>query len=842
VERAEEKKKRKNKNKEKPAVKISHARKPEKMSLENWQKALRVQMAGKQKFRMKNRGDHPVFSTFDVKNPQTDKIYRVVIRGETAGVNYCSCPDFSVNTLGTCKHIESVLRKIQRKKGAKQMLREGYISAHSSVTLRYGAERRIVFVAGRQASSRLKETAARFFDENGVLTEKGLRHFDKFMTRVKLLNDDVRYHDDALEFIALKRDINNREKRVKRIFARGITDPAFKNLLKRDIYPYQREGALFAAMAGRSLIADDMGLGKTVQAIAASEIMAKCFGVEKVLIVCPASLKHQWLNEVERFSDRSVHAIQGLSRKRRMLYEEEKFFKITNYDVVHRDVDVIGTWSPDLIILDEAQRIKNWRTRLARSVKRLSSPYAIVLTGTPLENRLEELHSIMEFLDRHHLGPLFRFLHAHQIADEFGKVTGYRKLNDIGKSLEPVLIRRRKDEVLPQLPERVDKNYFVSMAEPQRTIHAENAQIVTRIVNKWRRFGFLTDEEKQRLMCALQNMRMVSDNTYLIDKTTMNGGKIGELEEQLKEIFESPDTKVLIFSQWLRMIELIAGMLDKNRWKFRSLHGGVSSSKRGELIKMFKEDPHCRVFMSTEAGGVGLNLQSAEVVINMDLPWNPAVLEQRIGRVHRLGQKKPVRVINFITEGSIEHGMLSLLAFKRSMFSGVLDGGRDEVFMGETRFNKFMKTVETVSGTMDKNRIFRPTQEEIKETLQDARNSREEIIEDPSLPSFHPGYASSGSGSRPKGEETGTTGMPAGLHSQMAGNLLRSGARLLENLSKQFEDGDEMSLPATGHFSGIKIVQDKETGKKMINIPMPDENTMKKIVEIGNIIGKLLKE
>lgn len=153
--------------------------------------------------------------------------------------------------------------------------------------------------------------------------------------------------------------------------------------------------------------------------------------------------------------------------------------------MVHRDLAAIEKWCPDLIVLDEAQRIKNWKTRLAKSVKRLPSPYALVLTGTPLENRLEELHSILEFIDRHHLGPLSRFLDRHQITDPTGKITGYRDLHGLGKTFSSILIRRRKSEVLTQLPRRIDKNYFVPMTLEQIQIHEENCELAARIVSKW---------------------------------------------------------------------------------------------------------------------------------------------------------------------------------------------------------------------------------------------------------------------------------------------------------------------------------------------------------------------
>ena len=158
---------------------------------------------------------------------------------------------------------------------------------------------------------------------------------------------------------------------------------------------------------------------------------------------------------------------KGSRPSRAELYAADSFYKITNYDVVHRDLELIRRWEPDLVILDEAQRIKNWKTRTASSVKQLQSQYAFVLTGTPLENRLEELHSIVEFVDRFRLGPMFRFLDAHQHVDENGRVVGYRNLSRISQTLAPILIRRTKDKVLRELPERMDKRMFVPMTPEQ---------------------------------------------------------------------------------------------------------------------------------------------------------------------------------------------------------------------------------------------------------------------------------------------------------------------------------------------------------------------------------------
>ena len=391
------------------------------------------------------------------------------------------------------------------------------------------------------------------------------------------------------------------------------------------------------------------------------------------------------------------------------------FYKITNYDTVHRDLDLIAAWSPDLVILDEAQRIKNWNTRTARSVKRIASPYAIVLTGTPLENRLEELVSIVQFVDRHRLGPTFRFLDRHQVRDDVGKVIGYRNLNDVGRTLAPILLRRQKAQVLRELPARLEKRFFVPMTPEQMRHHDENREVVARIVARWRRFRFLSEADQRRLMIALQNMRMACDSTYLLDQTTDHGAKADELVTVLDEVFQDPDAKAVVFSQWVRMHEMLVRRLEDRRWGHVLFHGGVETSRRKALVDRFREDPGCRAFLSTDAGGVGLNLQHAAVVVNVDLPWNPAVLEQRIGRVHRLGQTRPVQVLSFVAKGTIEEGMLSVLGFKRSLFAGVLDGGASEVFLGGTRLKRFLESVEQVTTAIPPSHVEEPAPPEGQE-------------------------------------------------------------------------------------------------------------------------------
>ena len=788
--------------KKRKIAKISHLHKPEEMTLPQWQIALRKEFGSKQNFNLKNIGNESVFSEFTVTNPQTKREYRVAIRGQNCGDNFCSCPDFAVNTLGTCKHIEFTLAKLRAKRGSNKILVQGFHPTYSEVYVRYGAKREVVFSAGTECPPAIRKLAALYFNDKGILLPDFYLKFEDFIKAARQINHDLRCYDDTLAFIAELRDCQILINRINNLFTKGIKSKSFTNLLKISLYPYQCQGALFAAKAGRCLLADDMGLGKTIQAIAAVEILTKAVGIERVLVISPTSLKHQWKQEIEKFSSRDAIVVEGLLVQRAIKYETNSFYKITNYDVIFRDYNLISRWNPDVIILDEAQRIKNWKTRTAKSVKLLKSKHAIVLTGTPLENRLEELHSIVEFVDRFRLGPMFNFLAQHQHLDEHGKVIGYKELKNISKTLAPILLRRTKDEVLKELPEKLEKNYLVPMTKEQMQHHEENREIVAKIVAKWRRFGFLTEEEQRRLMIALQNMRMSCNSTYLLDKKTDFGIKTDELMTVLDEIFETPDVKVVIFSQWLRTHELLQRRFESAKLGHILFHGGIPGIQRKKIIQRFKEDNLCRAFLSTDAGGVGLNLQNASAVINMDLPWNPAVLDQRIGRVHRLGQHRPVRVVNFIAQGTIEHSMLSLLSFKKSLFSGILENGQDEVFLGGSRLKRFMESVEKATGGIPAAMPQSPS------------NEKEETIADPT-----------------KETKPDDVSNPQ----EMLSNVIAAGASLLTQLGQAMQGNAATTSSSSGQYSsGIKIETDKTTGQQHLKFPLPPKETLEKILSVVN--------
>ncbi len=225
--------------------------------------------------------------------------------------------------------------------------------------------------------------------------------------------------------------------------------------LKIDLFPYQKEGIAFALFRRAAIIADEMGLGKTVQAIGAAILKKKIFAFSRTLVVCPASLKEQWKKEIEKFSDEKALIVQGFPRERAEQYADDRhYFFIVNYEMVMRDQILINKVGFDFLILDEAQRAKNYETKTADSLKRLEVKHKLVITGTPIENRLIDIFSIIGILDPFFLGPLWEFSYQHCLFDpvKYNKINGYYNLKSLNEKLEKILIRREKRKVIDQLP------------------------------------------------------------------------------------------------------------------------------------------------------------------------------------------------------------------------------------------------------------------------------------------------------------------------------------------------------------------------------------------------------
>ncbi|MDD5674995.1 MAG: DEAD/DEAH box helicase [Chitinivibrionales bacterium] len=626
----------------------------------------RDERARKERLRLKSADQRKLWTDYIVTSRESGKSYRVALRGWERGESFCSCPDFRKNTLGTCKHVLFVISKVREifpswKRTAPfvPLKAAAYLKYENDVELRL------------QAPLEINETADKKLTP---FLDKPIQDIQGFMTALSeytAMGGDIIIYPDAEQYINIRLHRQNLSRLVADIRRAPERHPLRTSLLKVELLPYQMDGIAFVAGVGRAVLADDMGLGKTIQGIGVAELLARECAICRVLIVCPASVKAQWRNEINKFCGRESAVVTGGGADRFEQYRNGAFFTICNYEQVLRDLQAIEPVKWDLIILDEGQRIKNWEAKTSRTIKALKSPYALVLSGTPLENRLEELYSVMEFIDDRRLGPDFRFQHRHRVGDESGRVEGYKNLDVLRELLKPVLLRRTRDMVMKQLPPRTTEIIRITPTEEQVDIHSANKNIVAQIVRK----PYLTEMDLLRLQKALLMCRMVADSTTLVNKEEPGySTKLERLSELLPQLAAEEGRKVVLFSEWTTMLSLIEKkILMVNGIRYVRLDGSVPQKKRQVLVNQFQSDPACTFFIASNAGATGLNLQAANTVVNVDLPWNPAALEQRIGRAHRMGQKRPVQVYLMVTEGTIEESMLATLAVKKGLFGAALD-------------------------------------------------------------------------------------------------------------------------------------------------------------------------
>jgi len=603
-------------------------------------------------------GDHILTNENGVK-------YKVFLRDFENETGYSDSMDSRLNKLGTTKHIMFAFRKLKEDKSLYDRLSKTYPFIEIfcdplneyKITWHYPARMPIdeqLLISG-------------YFKNSSFIENSELKSFLGFIEKAGEY-PRIRIRPEVLEKIEMAF-----EEESLKILKAGYTSDY--SCIKRELYPYQKEGIDFSLFRKAAIIADEMGLGKTVQAIGIAILKKNIFDFKKTLVVCPASLKEQWKQEIEKFSDEKALIIQGLPDEREKQYlDKAHYFFIVNYETILRDHLALNKAGFDFIILDEAQRIKNFETKTASSIRRLQFKHVLVITGTPIENRLIDIFSIVGAINPYFFGPLWEFSYQHCLFDpeKHNKINGYYNLQKLNKELEPMLIRREKRKVLEQLPNVQQINVPVNLSPLQADYHASYSKGIAAIIRK----KFMTPFDLQKLQLLLASMRMVCDSTYLIDEETNESPKLEELKYILLEKLDvlNSDRKIIIFSEWIKVHKLIGHILRENNIGFTELNGTVPVKLRGELIRKFETNAHCKIFLSTEAGGSGLNLQVADTLINFELPWNPAKKNQRIGRIDRLGQKSnKLTIYNFITRGSIEQQIASGLLVKQSLFDGVLD-------------------------------------------------------------------------------------------------------------------------------------------------------------------------
>jgi len=601
----------------------------------------------------------------------------------------CTCPDFLAGELGVCKHLEAVRRAIRTRPGLqKAFLRLGSAPARPTLTLE---------TSGGLSLRALGPWNARALGPAALVTQggtAGLTPDSRILQPGYLEKLGARVVQAVRCAVVLQHANDARQRRAQSVRKAAREGKVGVDVLNKPLFPYQEEGVLHLLTQGRAILADDMGLGKTVQAIAACEVLRSRGEAETVLIVTPASLKYQWAQEIERYTGRRPAVLGGSASSRAAALASSASYKILSYELTWRELHRLKDLETDVLILDEAQRAKNFRTKTAATLRAIPSRFLFVLTGTPIENRLDDLYSLLQIVDPGILGPLWRFNLEHHKQGQRGKVIGCKNMGRLRERISTVLLRRQKEAVLDQLPDLTEQTRYTALTPDQADYEAGcRAEAARYLAIADRRP--LTKREQEALQAALLKARQACDALELADPLCSRPAspKLEEFEAYVAEIAAQGTSKILVFSEWVEMLKLAAARLDKLGIEWLMLTGQVPAEKRPALLDRFRSSS-IQVLLSSDAGGVGLNLQVANYVVHLDLPWNPARLDQRTSRAHRLGQTRGVSVTYLCSEGGIERGIQGTLAGKRAVRSAALDAASSVEELEVQGFTVFLRQLQ----------------------------------------------------------------------------------------------------------------------------------------------------
>jgi len=448
--------------------------------------------------------------------------------------------------------------------------------------------------------------------------------------------------------------------------------------LNATLRPYQEQGLSWLKfihdLGTGGILADDMGLGKTVQTIALLLLVKQELGKDedlRVLIVAPTSVVSNWVREIERFGKSLTTALwHGAGRKEQQKELTSANIIITSYALLRRDIDLLTKLKLDYVILDEAQAIKNPQSATAQAAKELMPSRRLVLTGTPIENRLTEIWSIFDFVSPGILPPLAKFEERFSRPIDQGDSKAAARLKAI---IHPFILRRTKMEVAKDLPAKIESDKVIDLGADQRGIYTQVLREVrAQVMGELDRVGVA--KSQLHILAGLTKLRQAACDPRLLglprEFSHDDSAKVTAFRELIEEA-EAGGHRVLVFSQFVSMLKILKSALDEDRVRYEYLDG--STTDRMERIDRFQNDPTIPVFLiSLKAGGSGLNLTAADTVIHFDPWWNPAVEDQASDRAHRIGQKKVVTVYRLVAAGTIEEKILELKEKKKELVSAVL--------------------------------------------------------------------------------------------------------------------------------------------------------------------------
>ena len=438
-----------------------------------------------------------------------------------------------------------------------------------------------------------------------------------------------------------------------------------------------------------------MGLGKSIQTLIFLKQVIKENKNCKILIVTPTSLCYNWEKEIEKFTPSlSYKVFTGNKeiRKEAIKNCEANIF-ITSYGLVREDLDIYKDLNFEVCIIDEAQNIKNPNTGIAKAVKTINANCKIALTGTPLENSLAELWSIFDFIMPGFFEILTDFNKKYNVKNF--EHEDINRINRLNKKIKPFMLRRKKKDVVTDLPDKIENNIFIELGESQKKLYASLVDKTKKELDELIQTEGFT-KSRFKILELLTRLRQCCIHPGIIyDNYKGDSSKIEEVIKVIKESIDN-DNKMLIFSSFRTALSILEKKLKEENIDYYLIDGSTSSKKRMEMVSKFNEDDTKVFLIMLKAGGTGLNLTSASVVMHLDLWWNPQVENQAIDRAHRIGQKNTVEVVKFITKGTIEERILELQQKKKKLADSIIDGeAKDKNIINKLSEEDIKKLLQT---------------------------------------------------------------------------------------------------------------------------------------------------
>ena len=441
---------------------------------------------------------------------------------------------------------------------------------------------------------------------------------------------------------------------------------------------YQKDGVrwlytLYKCDLG-GILADEMGLGKSLQTICFIKQVVSEKNDAKIMIVCPTSLVYNWKKEFDKFGSelKYVTVADNKAKRLEVINDFDKYnIFITSYGLIRNDNDEYEDKNFDVCIIDEAQAIKNYQAGMTREIKKIKALTKIALTGTPLENSVMELWSIFDFIMPGYLNSVQKFRDAYGIHDVDND--SLSKLDNLNFLIKPFILRRKKNDVITDLPDKIENNIYLDLPLKQKKLY------LSVLKDSEREFKEILASEgmnkaRFKILQLLMKLRQICIDPNILFSNY--DGEVIKMEKLLEVVnnFISDGHKILIFSSFKTVVDRVKSMFDKSGISSYMIAGDVKSKTRMELVDKFNNDSTNCFLITLKSGGTGLNLVGADVVIHLDIWWNPQVENQATDRAHRIGQTKKVTVIKFVTRGTIEERIIELQNKKRILSDNLIEG------------------------------------------------------------------------------------------------------------------------------------------------------------------------